>query len=226
MADFQKNQKNERPSLLTRLFLRWSVSGCVDGLWIGCYDHDHSEVSLRRVEEALHLIKTYDRLRYERLLRDLERVWVLPIVGGVAQFDRSMWACVLDPRHVLDETRSPEQIAASIVHEATHARLWRRGIGYQEEIRSRVEAVCFRRERAFAARLPDGKQIRELADRELAAYANQGYWTNEAFRARYEEGVVRVTQYLGMPGWLPRIFRPVRLLRSRLTRAGGGPAGL
>jgi hypothetical protein len=226
MTDCRRSQANKRPSLMTRLLLRMSVGRCVDGLWIGCYDNDHSEASLRRVEEALHLIKTYDRRRYERLIRDLKRVWVVVIIGGVAQFDHSIWACMLDPRHVLDETKPPAQIAASIVHEATHARLWHRGIGYQEEIRSRVEEVCFRRERAFAAKLPNGEQIHELADRKLATYANQDYWTNEAFHKRYEEGLARATQHLGMPDWLARIFRAVCSLRLRLTRWGGRPVGL
>src|SRR6202034_2952880 len=94
MTDCRRSQANKRPSLMTRLLLRMSVGRCVDGLWIGCYDNDHSEASLRRVEEALHLIKTYDRRRYERLIRDLKRVWVVVIIGGVAQFDHSIWACM------------------------------------------------------------------------------------------------------------------------------------
>jgi len=41
------------------------------------------------------------------------------------------------------------------VHEATHARLRRYGIGYEEGLRQRVEEANFRRELAFAsARAP------------------------------------------------------------------------
>jgi hypothetical protein len=205
--------------------LRWSHGRHIDGLWIGSFEAE-PEPSLHRVKEALHLIKTYDRQRYERLIRDLERVWVFLIPGGLAQFDYSIWACVLDPRYVLNETNSPEQIAATIVHEATHARLWRCGIGYQEGQRYRVEAVCLRRERAFAAKLPQGEKIRGEADASLAYYAKQDYWTNEAFRTRYVEGAVKVFQHVGMPNWLIRIFRTRLLRRQRLPRGGGGPAGL
>jgi hypothetical protein len=190
---------------LQRLMLFTSASRRIDGLWVGCFDND-SASSLDRVEEALSLIKKYDRRRYDRLIRDLERVWVQLIPGGIAHFDSSIWACVLDPRHVLNHANSTERIASSIVHEATHARLWRRGIRYQEDLRSRVEAVCFRSERAFAAKLPNGEQMREQAERSLAAYASPEYWTDEAFRKRRHEGSIETLRYLQMPNWLIRRF--------------------
>lgn len=191
--------------LLEKLMLCTSASRRIDGLWVGCFDND-SAASLDRVAQALDLIKTCDRRRYDRLIRDLERVWVLIIPGGIAHFDYSIWACVLDPRHVLDEANSPAGIAATIVHEATHARLWRRGIRYQEDLRPRVEAICFRSERAFAARIPNGERIREQADQQLHAYAGQDYWTDEAFHRRYNNGSIEALLYLQMPNWLIRRF--------------------
>jgi len=199
--------------LLEKLMLSCSASRRIDGLWVGCFDRD-SAASLNRVEEALGLIKTYDRRRYDRLIRDLQCVWVLVIPGGIAKFDSSLWACVLDPRHVLNEANSVARIAASIVHEATHARLWRRGIRYQENLRSRVEAVCFRRERAFAARIPNGEQNRELADQKLAAYAGQEQWTDEALCHRHNAGSIAALQYLQTPNWLIRRFE-LRVSRPR-----------
>lgn len=148
------------------------------------------------------------------------------IPGGLAHFEASIWACVIDPRHLLDEANPPALIASWIVHEATHARLWRCGIGYQEEeLRARVEAVCFRREQAFAAKLPNGEQVREQADQRLTAYADQGYWTDEAFRARYLEGAGKAFQYLGAPNWLIRVLMavgpPLVGLTSRTKRYFG-----
>jgi hypothetical protein len=145
--------------------------------------------------------------------------------GGRAQFDCSIWACKLDPRYILDKTKSPEQIAASIVHEATHARLWRRGIEYQENLRSRVEAVCVRRERAFATKIPNGEHIRQQADSKLATCADQDYWTNEAFRARHEKGVSKIIAHAGSPDWWVRFLLAIRSLRLRLARVGSGRAG-
>jgi hypothetical protein len=207
-------------NLLTKLMLLTSASRRIDGMWIGSFDND-VEPRLRRVEDALNLVKTYDPVRYAHLIRDLERIWVAVIPGGLAHFEPSIWACVLDERHLLNDANPPERIAASIVHEATHARLWRSGIGYDgEELRARVEAVCFRRERAFAAKLPNGERNRELADQKLAAYADPSYWTNEAFRTREAEGVRKALQYLGTPNWLVRVMMVVRRAFSRLVRRG------
>jgi hypothetical protein len=204
--------------------LRWSVGRRTDGLWIGSFESDPAP-SLQRLEEALNLIKTYDPLRYKRVIRDLERIWVTVIAGGLAHFDQSIWACVLDPRHVCNEENSPERIASSIVHEATHARLCRCGIEYEgEELRARVEAACFRRERAFAAKLPNGEEMRERIDRYLEYYGNREHWTNEALRRRHEEGIIKTIRYLGFPDWLPKLFQPIRSLRMKLSRTGPGSA--
>jgi hypothetical protein len=218
MTDRRRESEDKRPRLFTRLMLRWSTGRRVDGLWVGSFDSE-PEPALRRVEDALGVIKTYDRRRYDRLLRDLRRIWVQLTLGGLAEFDSEIGACVLDPRYVLDEANSPERIAASIVHEATHARLWRCGIGYRQELRPRVEAVCFRRERAFAAMLPNGEPIREQAELKLAGYAGHDYWTDEAFRRRYEAGVAEATKFLGLPNWLIRIVMAARALCLRCTRA-------
>jgi hypothetical protein len=138
--------------------------------------------------------------------------------GSIAHFDPSIWACVLDPRLVLNEMTTSEEIASTIVHEATHARLWRCGFRYSEETRLRVEAVCMRRERAFANRLPNGEEIRVGADRRLTAYAGQDYWTDEAFRRRYEEGAFEALEYLGVPKWLRLALRAVYRMKLKLAR--------
>ena len=60
---------------------------------------------------------------------------------------------MLDERFVTNPETTIERIASVIVHEATHARMERCGIGYAEDQRARIETVCFRRELAFAVRL-------------------------------------------------------------------------
>lgn len=51
-----------------------------------------------------------------------------------------------------DDGHSPWDIALTIVHEAAHARLHARGIGYPEGRRARIERLCVGREIAFARR--------------------------------------------------------------------------
>jgi hypothetical protein len=79
----------------------------------------------------------------------------------------SLRACLVDVRFVLLETTTLEEIASTIVHEATHARLERWGISYDEKQRSRVEAICLRRELNVAASLPHSEPLREQIARTL-----------------------------------------------------------
>jgi len=130
--------------MLRLLALKLSSSKRIDGLWIGTLlAEGEPDPALRRVEEALCLIKEYDRLRYDRLIRDLERVWVRPLPGLNGRFRHSLRICELDPTFILAETSLPEMIGSVIVHEAAHARLRGRGIGYEEKLRGRVEAVWY-----------------------------------------------------------------------------------
>jgi hypothetical protein len=204
------NDKRQKrwPSLLDKLGLWLSESGeRVDGLWIGAWETKATgEAALRRVKEALLLIKSNDRLRYDRLIRDLERVWVRVLPGALGSFNEGLNMCVLDSRFVLAETSSLEVIASTIVHEATHARLSRCGIRYEQTLRPRVEAACFRRELAFAAKLPHGEQVREHAQRYLEWCTSDDYWTDAAFHERHVEGGINALRHLGTPDWLVRFF--------------------
>ncbi|MFZ1104523.1 MAG: hypothetical protein WAN86_17020 [Hyphomicrobiaceae bacterium] len=191
-----------------------AASRSVDGLWVGAYFQENAEATLRRVEEALGLIKTYDRPRYDRLTRDLERVWVRLTPSGSAHFDQSLWACILDERFVLAETTDAEMIAGAIVHEATHARLDRCGFRYEEDQRERVEAICNRRMLAFARKLPDGHGVRAWAEANLAV--DTSYYVDAALRERAEEGNLQILQHLE-PSW---VARPASaLIRWRMRRA-------
>jgi len=213
--------------MLRMLALRLSSSRRTDGLWIGTFlpesEAQHLLI-LRRVEEALRLIKTYDRIRYNRLIRDLKRVWVRPIPEARASFKYSLHACQLDTKFVVAETTLSERIAAAIVHEATHARLMRCGIGYEEELRARVEAVCLRREIAFAAKLPSGQQVREEAERALTWYADRSHLTDTAIEERYARANLEELRNSGVPEWLLRfLLRVVSFANGRgvVTDANG-----
>jgi hypothetical protein len=199
-------------SLLSDRVMLWLSSGrSVDGLWVGTYFQTNADQVLRRMEEALRLIKIHDQMRYKRLINDLDRVWVRLVPGALGRYVHTLRACELDERFVLADSSLPEVIAATIVHEATHARLCRCGIGYDEIVRSRVEAVCFRRELAFARKLPNGEHVRERA---LAYLAMPGStWTDTASCDRDLEGSVQTLRHLGWPDWLLRLLLAVRLRR-------------
>ena len=175
--------------------------------------------ALRRVEEALQLIKRHDMFDYSRITRNLDRIWVHLIPSGEAHYERSLNACVMDERYVLREAMTLERIASTIVHEATHARLEGWGISYVEERRSRIEAICLRRELSFLAELPDSESLRDEIVRTLEwCSTNPDYLSAASFRERENQGYVETLRYLGVPDWLiDFLMRAVQRRRSRAS---------
>jgi hypothetical protein len=207
-----------RPDLfLETLAMRFSRSRRVDGLWVGSWFWDKRKdlTGLDRIEEALGLIKRHDPLRYDRLRRDLERIWVTPLPGNWGEYRDALRMCALDERYVLAKGTRPEQIASTIVHEATHARLLRCGIGYETSLRARVEAVCFRRQRAFATRLPTGGPTQEDAERRLTGYPVE-FWSDASLRQRHDQGAADALRYLGRSEFFIRTAFRARDLVWRL----------
>jgi hypothetical protein len=191
--------------------LRTSFSRSVDGLWIGCFRDENRERVFSRVAASLQLIKLHDPIRYKHLTRDLERIWVNLVPGYRGQYRDEFRMCELDERFVLADSTTLETIASVVVHEATHARLQGCGIGYDERIRARVEAICIRRQVAFTARLPDGMQAHEEAERNLAQRPPE-FWANAAFLDRRDAGSVEALRYLGVPNYAIRMTFVVRTL--------------
>src|SRR5882757_7752189 len=162
------NRRPAKPRIVDKIELAMSVSRHLDGIWIGSWRRISED--LMRVESALMLIKQHSPLDYARIIRELERIWVTLSFHGLGEYRHSLRACILDERYVAAPATTVEQIASTIVHETTHARLERYGIGYKEELRARIEAICFRRELAFAARLPDSAELQQGIARSLERY--------------------------------------------------------
>jgi hypothetical protein len=108
-------------------------------------------------------------------------------------------------------------IAATIVHEATHARLESCGIEYVEGMRHRIEAICLRQEIAFAAKLPNGQELQEAAEHILTLCTGPGFWSKTSMRERDLAGSLEALRYLGAPEWLLRVLVTGRRLRDFLS---------
>jgi hypothetical protein len=217
---------NRKPDAADRLDLWLSTGKAFDGLWVGTTE-GKPQPGVRRIEDALRLIKHHDPLHYSRVIHNLERVWVRLLPGARACYDGSLGACMLDLRFVLPETTTVEEIASAIVHEATHAKLERWGISYDEKARARIEAVCIRRELNFIAKLPHSEPLREQKARALEwCVSDHDYFSNESFQQRGHRGNVEALRYLGTPEWVIRfILRtlPVVFAVRRLIRRLAGP---
>jgi hypothetical protein len=177
-------------AFLDRLAIKATRKRMIDGLPVVC------DKGADKVAEGLKLIRDLDPIRYRRLLGDVKLIWVTAVLGALAQFRNSTSTCEIDERFVVDEETTPEMLASVIVHEATHARLSRMGIGYEEGRRVRVEQVCLRRELAFAAKLPDKAKAGQRAEQSLNALPDL---SDEAFAEREYAGARDALVYLGVP---------------------------
>ncbi|OAF07030.1 hypothetical protein AYJ54_18395 [Bradyrhizobium centrolobii] len=194
-----------------------SKSSTIDGLWVGTTE-SKPYPALRRVEEALQLIKRHDALNYSRIIRHLDRIWVHLLPSAQAHYDRSLNACVLDERYVLKDAMTLEQLASTIVHEATHARLEGWGVQYIEAMRTRIEAICLRRELNFLTNTPDSEFLRDEIVRTLEwSAADRDFFSNKNFELRRQDGEIETLRYLNAPNWLTRWA--TWLIRRRRDRA-------
>jgi hypothetical protein len=136
---------------------------------------------------------------------------------AAAQFECNAFCCEIRESYILGWP--VEDIAATIVHEATHARLWRAGIRYDEAIRLTVEAICIRREYVFYGRLPDGGNLKYAAEAQIASL-DAAYYTDNAFDRRHQAYRIMLLRHArkkaGIPGWFIRTIGGL----SRLASAG------
>lgn len=140
---------------------------------------------LDRLTQALELIASYAPTRFRRLHQDVEGIVVRRFPCRGAFFPETRECLVeltftVNPRHTLAE------IAASIVHEATHARVARMRGPLPPEYRAREERLCRKAELEFGRALPDGASVVErarsalsMSDGDVAPVVN---WTEAARR--------------------------------------------
>ena len=217
----RRDLQDRRPAAIDRLDLWFSTGRNIDGLWIGTME-DKPRPGLRRVEEALQLIKSHHSLHYSRVINNLERIWVRLLPGDLAHYERSLKACLFDERYLLLDTTTIEWIASTIVHEATHARLEQWGVIYDEKKRPRIEAICIRRELNFVASLPQSEALQEEAVRRLEWCAgDHDFFSDASFEQRKVQGQIEALRYLGAPDWVFGFVMKLRAARRWVYRFFG-----
>src|SRR5262245_29085893 len=205
-----------QPRLVDRYCFAISTSRRVDGIWIGSY---RGSQDLERVEQALLLVKQHSPVHYSCIINNLERIWTSVLTHKGAEYNHSLKACVFDVRFLADPKVSTKLIASAIVHEATHARLERCGITYDEDRRVRIEAICLRRELALAARLPDSAELHQLISEHLDwCQANPDFFSDAQFDERRRNGEIEMLRHLGVPDWLIRARPTIQSMIGRVRR--------
>jgi hypothetical protein len=120
-----------------------------------------------RLDQALALIAQYVPHRFRRMQRDVRRIVVqrFPCRGAFFPAERTI---LTELTFLVNPSFTPAQIAASIVHEATHARVAASLRGDVVNRRPREERLCREAELEFGLALPDGAAVIERARASLA----------------------------------------------------------
>lgn len=131
-----------------------------------------SSQAVERAVEALNLVRQCDPAVWRRLVRDVRYVVVTRTLGTAGEYWANIQWVLLNDAVVARQTT--EAIAMVIVHEATHARLWRMGFGRCSD-RERIETTCVEAEITFAQKLPGTSDLIAGARAKLATR----YWETD-----------------------------------------------
>ena len=155
---------------------------------------DEDRAALAAVGDAIELIARYDGARYRRMLRDVRYLVVTHTAASAGEYREDIRSILLDATNIVRQT--PTSVAMVIVHEATHARLWRMGAGRHPD-RARVEGACVGAEIQFARKIPGTERLIAGAEAKLATR----YW--EGSRPGTAD---RYLKRLGLGKWARRIL--------------------
>lgn len=157
---------------------------------------------LSRLDGALALIERYQPTTFRRMRRDFARIVSrrYPCRGAYFPDERT---CLVELTFTVNPDFTLPQVAATILHEAMHARLDRMGVRSECVSRAREERFCRRAEIEFGQAVPGGEPVVERAlatlagaDAEVAPAIDWALASERVARADLEA--------LRVPAWVKR----------------------
>jgi hypothetical protein len=124
-------------------------------------DIDTADV-VARLERTLELIERYVPHHFRHLKRDFDYIVVKRFACRGAYF-HEQHACLVELTFTVNPEFSDAEVAATILHEAMHARLHRLGFPLEMEDRARQERFCRRAEIEFGLLVPHGDRVVQRA---------------------------------------------------------------
>ena len=115
-----------------------------------------------RLERSLSLIERYVPHHFRHLKRDFAYIVVQRFACRGAYF-HEQHACLAELTFTVNPDFSDAQVAATILHEAMHARLHALGFPLEMEDRARQERFCRRAEIELGMLVPGGERVVERA---------------------------------------------------------------
>ena len=124
-------------------------------------DIDTADV-LARLERALALLEQYVPHHFRHLKKDFAYIVVQRFACRGAYFHEQR-ACLVELTFTVNQDFSDAEVAATILHEAMHARLHELGFPLEMDDRARQERFCRRAEIEFGELVPNGERVVERA---------------------------------------------------------------
>ena len=118
---------------------------------------------IARLERTLALIERHVPHHFRHLQRDFAYIVVQRFACRGAYFHEQR-ACLVELTFTVNAGFSDAEVAATILHEAMHARLHRLGFPLEMEDRARQERFCRRAEIEFGRLVPNGERVLERAE--------------------------------------------------------------
>jgi hypothetical protein len=166
----------------------WGADSLHRGIWLLSRDPLHRQVA----RHALDLLAEHDRRRFRRVLRYAANVHVGQAGDvGISRYDQGTTRVFIEVRNRLD-------VAATLVHEATHALLHARGHDYDDRSWFRHESICRAEEARFARRLAAAPAALTPGERdELHRFAAACERLSYEYLTRRGKVTLRDTFYIG-----------------------------
>ena len=124
-------------------------------------DIDTADV-LARLDRTLELIERVVPHHFRHIKRDFAYIVVKRFACRGAYFHEQR-ACLVELTFTVNPQFSDAEVAATILHEAMHARLHQLGFPLEMEDRARQERFCRRAEIEFGLLVPDGDRVVQRA---------------------------------------------------------------
>ncbi len=118
---------------------------------------------LARLDRTLALIERYVPHHFRHLKKDFAYIIVQRFACRGAYFHEQR-ACLVELTFTVNPDFSDAEVAATVLHEAMHARLHQLGFPLDMEDRARQERFCRRAEIEFGRLVPNGQRVVERAE--------------------------------------------------------------
>lgn len=174
----------------------------VAGVEVGVFlpDAGNAAAIEAKISDAFALLREHGQRHLARVRGLADGILLLGTVGAVGSWNKDARLIRVGQDFITDPETKPVHIAATIVHEATHAWLDHLGFSYTSDRRARIEAICYRAESAFVRRIPGCDSVALEYDMcaRLVLEQPDDEWSDRAFRSR----TAAELSELGVPRWL------------------------